>query len=36
MDEINQNGKNELMKTIDENINFIKANIDIANWLKNL
>ena len=36
MDGINQNEKNQLIKTIDENIEFVKENIDIANWLKNL
>ena len=36
MDGINQNGKNQLIKTIDENIKFVKENIGIANWLKNL
>ena len=36
MDEINKNGKNQLIKTIDENVKFVKENIDITNWLKNL
>ena len=36
MDGINQNGKNQLIETIDENVKFVKENIDIANWLKKL
>ena len=35
MDEMNQDGKNKLMKEIDKNIKFVKENISIANWLKN-